>query len=927
MDYKICKTVIFLCYFAEIAKIVCSRSRIDNATKVSRIFHGEAGNDSDTTCRLTLAEPNVVEVINGYFEAGTILLRYEILIEGNTGTVLNSKNSTLYQPTKWTLTNSPAGQALLLLKDYFNEMSLYTLGYGTESVVVKVSQTPHHCLESLTETSGELEHRLTNGVLRSFGHADFQLSLGTRACNRHVENMTSNVGIVVYRCCMESLDGSIHCEEIGKTLWLSLLFNTIHFLQVVVIVFSPLFIPQSMYRLSSAFIDYVYKPGDIPLTFNVARLNPATNNPVEQFVEASKHWFTKMEHFEQYIWGMVPGTAYKMHVKEVRLRVKASKIIPEGYVPVGLFSFLRKFLFRCGLRKDIPSAEKCCNTNSLIYCPGNKTLTWYKIGVYLASAVLMVLPLLPWLLRIWFYYSIEESVIATKRRAMINRHLVLSSTGSITIDLSPLSMIFVVSYILVGAEAVLYTVMPRKVKRKINFTIKQCLRDTRATKASDVCADFTKYLCYPFVHYGVLGFFYLPLILCIQLPVLLIISICRTLPLIDLSIRMIVNCLYYILKVICPEDCIPDLNVASNSSGIFSKVIVKDQEKCHKRKNKLTYALSLACCFVTMWLLLLIVSECISFYVECAVYTLIGIILNSSRIMKHIILVLVIAYYGQDCFKRVNNVYLAFNKIINKEVQKGVGDKEIKTVTAMCPGNQPNTAFAVNRTDQKLRFTVGTNGFLKCSINSLLLFLTCDDIFLIPRKILMHIAQKSHFACPKKPSVLYLRAFIDFLSILLFLTFVFIVIFAFGQANNVSSASQALAALGVGFIPLVLRKFLFKSHDSPALDTSNIAWTTMFADAVKDCTCLWDVEDIVIDKLEEINDESEAAEVLCKNEDEEADIKLLKPTERNPNAVDLLVKVEKDELDETVMTLFVRRTQKDTAYNSSRTEEPEYTRL
>ena len=675
MDNKLYKTVIFLCYFAHTVTIVSSESRIDDDTEGNSTFAEEVlletNKDSDSACRLTLAEPNVIELINGYFERGTKLLRYEILIEGKTETVLTFTNGTLYQPTKWTLTNSPAGKALLLLKDYFNEMSLYTLGYGT----VKLNQTPHHCLETLMETSEELQHRLTTGVLRSFGHADFQLSSGTQVCNRHVENSTSNVGIFVYRCCMESLDGSVHCEEIGKNVWLTLLFNTIHFLQIVVIVFSPLLIPQSMYRLSSAFIDYVYKPSDIPLTFNVTRLNPAANNPGEQFVEARKHWFMKMEHFEQYIWGMVPGTAYKMHVKEVKLRVKASKIIPEGYVPVGLSSFLRKFLFRCGLRKDIPATAACCKTNSLKYCPGHKILAWYRIGIYLGSAVLPVILLLPWVLRIWFYYSVEESVITTKRRAMISRHLVLSSTGSITTDLSPLSMIFVVTYILVGAEAILYTVMPRKVKRKLNFTIKQCLRDMRATKSSDVCARFTHYLCYPFIRYGVVGCVFLPLVLCIQFPVLLAIFVCRTLPLIDLSVRMILNCLYNILKVIYPETCISHPNVDSGSGlqtlinefeNIFGKVIVQDQEKYHKRRNKLIYALSLACCFVTMWLLLLIVSECILFYVESAVYTLIGIILNSSRIMKHLTLVLVIAYYGHDCFSSVYNVYLSFNKIINK---------------------------------------------------------------------------------------------------------------------------------------------------------------------------------------------------------------------------------------------------------------------
>ena len=147
------------------------------------------------------------------------------MIDGETGRSLNSTKASLYHPTEWTLTNSPAGTSLLLLKDYFNEMSLYTLGYGTETVAVKLNQTPTDCLANMADANSgaDLELFIATGILDSFGNPDLKLSGGIRVCSRHVINTTINIGRFVYRCCDVRLNGKLHCEDVEETIWLTLL--------------------------------------------------------------------------------------------------------------------------------------------------------------------------------------------------------------------------------------------------------------------------------------------------------------------------------------------------------------------------------------------------------------------------------------------------------------------------------------------------------------------------------------------------------------------------------------------------------------------------------------------------------------------------------------------------------------------------------
>jgi hypothetical protein len=184
---------------------------------------------------------------------------------------------------------------------------------------------------------------------------------------------------------------------------------------------------------------------------------------------------------------------------------------------------------------------------------------------------------------------------------------------------------------------------------------------------------------------------------------------------------------------------------------------------------------------------------------------------------------------------------------------------------------QENAAFRIpaqEKVPERIQFVPGSEKYLKINMPRLALFLEKTDVPYIPRSFLFRMAKLPHHLCPGEIHLLYFKALRDFSLILVFLFFVFVVIFAFGQAQDISSGGQAIAALGSGFLPLVLRKFLFQSHGGSGFDKSNLKWKNMFAQKVQNYVERWNFEDIVLTKPPVLAD-SNAENIIVKSKDKD----------------------------------------------------------
>lgn len=817
-----------------------------------------------TNCSLVLKFPDVRNKIATLANVGNKLVKFNLEIVGDRGLLNDTYPGSIYNPHLWVISTSLTGNAMLMLKEYFDAMSLNTLGHGVASVSLTLIQDPEDCLNDAQVE--DIENIIRLQFLNNFGAEENELPEEAVICNSHIVEAGETVGRLVYICCNKELQNDLQCSELKESVWFQILFISITVLQVLIILYSPSMLPDSVYKARTVFQKYVFEtePGKL-LKLNVKKVAGNVDNG---FIKTRKHSFTHLTSFNAHLKDLLPGKVYTLYVKAVDISVRGSKIIPEGSAPVSVLHFIRNFFVRCKLRSEIASVGDCCTQDMCIMLPWKHAVPWYRCLGFVMTAVVAAVCASPWLLRIWFYNAHEKEAILHQADVLESRNFTIPYTGNMLSYLSPSHTIYLGIYFLFSIEIVLYTCMPNSIKRKLKFTVRKCLRDMRDTPKQDACGLFAANMLLPLKKCGVIGCVFLPVWL-ILLPLSLCLLALQILPIVNLSVRLLVNLLYYSIKIIHPDICNTCQKPSQGKVKMWikiqlSSIVIVNNEEANNRSNQIVQAVSLIMSFVSMWLLLFIVIDCIAFYVECTVYALVGFILNPRDTMKYVSLILLIAVYGNDCFSGVHSKYAAYSSAINAEVQSMVGDR-VMEVASQSAKEQENTAFRVpakTAVCERMHLVAGSEKFLKWRIPRLTLFLDKADIPYIPTSFLLEMGKLNHYLCPGVIYQLYLRALLDFSFILIFLMFVFIVIFAFGQAQDISSGGQTIAALGSGFLPLVLRKFLFQSQAGSGVDKSNLKWKNMFANAVQNYADRWNFEDIYVTHTEE-TDVNPKAEGTC----------------------------------------------------------------
>ena len=790
-----------------------------------------------SACSLRPHDTSAQELIQGYIAENLRLLKYTFNVKEDNSVF--SPNSTeenmLLQPYKFVLALDATGKSLLTLKEYFQPLSLHTLGYGVAEIEVELIQVPPNCLTNVNTADLEKQFKLL--IFRNFGNETLSTISGKEVCNQHIHATKAEVGIIIYSCCKIDVGDNLVCRNLEETVWINVLFTTILILQVIFVLYSPSFVP-SLGRMGTKFLDFTYKPTK-PLQLNIVKVDSNCVISDETFVKSRHFPFVKLETLKQAVRGQNCRILYSLFVRQVHLSVKANKILPDGYSPVSCIKFLKSFFVQCKIRHDLPGLAHCCKADifSKSDCcelPWHKCLTpvmWLVVGVILVS---------PWLIRIWFFYAFEEDVLELSNRVLNKKGLTSAYPGSLTFYLTPKHVIFLLIYIIIPLEVIVFTFLPAAAKRKLKFTIQMSLKSMNETKKFDAFVSFIAHLLFPFEEFGVIGVLIFPLWL-LAMPFGLIILSFLIFPVVNLIVRLLLNFVFYAAKFVNPE--LWQNDEANKGNGILwrclhyirEKIIVVNRFEKRSRRNMIAHVISLAMCLLTIFMLLILVVECIAFYVECVIYIIIGIILNSRDVMKFLSLTVLITWYGYDCFSSVGAKYKSFAKVINSEIQDKLGP-DLKEVAMQSKEVQKEQAFTLAAMDgttvDRMNVVAGREGYLKWNASRLVLFLDSADIPYIPKDFFFKTANLGHFSCPGPVYKMYFNALVELIWITLFLGFVMLVILAFGDSNNISGANQTLATLASGFLPFVFRKFLVRSHSGPALDKGNLTWQTTLAEAI-----------------------------------------------------------------------------------------------
>nr|KAG5705591.1 hypothetical protein BaRGS_034789 [Batillaria attramentaria] len=659
-------------------------------------------------------------------------------------------------------------------------------------------------------------------------------------------------------------DGNVICKDIQYDVWIEVLMAFIVITKILVVLYSPSFLPGSLYRLKYVATEYIYH---IPETAPFKRIRmvvtqfPGTYGNDQKIVRLSE--IKGMEYFKTMVdTNMHLDKLYDVTMDRVRLSVKSRRLLGENYVPVGLLKMIYNNLFRCRIRRLDP-LKTCCETNILGKLnPGLKLMKWYQCCRVFAHLVFLIILILPWILRIIFFFVFEDEDVAEKRRVAGDLGLSVYFQGNFTLYLTPVHGLFVFIYLIFIVDSVVYNVISKAMKEKFKLVLRKCLRDMRERSRIAVCAWGTRMMVVPFQMFGVVGILlflpYLIIILPLGIPVVAF----YLFPAVNLSFRLIIHLFLFM----CPAKVVDRWEEFSER---FSKlrehldlnqITAEETFERGRRLGRSDIALQIAVilmCLVSFWSVTFLLMEVVSFFVEMGVYTLMGIIVNAGSTLQYITVISLTALYGRAVFNEVNNTYLAYHKQIH-DMLLAMKRDEIKMIARNEALDQENTALRVQgdlatpAEEPDLRLIVKA-GVPQWRTSSMLMFLDRKDTPYTPEKFFYDSIVLSYCGAPGPLYLSFIAAFWSFGRILLFLFFVFIVVMAFGDAYSVSSTNQLLATVAGGFIPFLFRYVFSSGAGSVSLHTDSIQFKTQFHQAINRYVQSWPIFDIIPIEFGETN--------------------------------------------------------------------------
>ena len=232
------------------------------------------------------------------------------------------------------------------------------------------------------------------------------------------------------------------------------------------------------------------------------------------------------------------GDIYDIEFKYARLFVKGRKLLDQNTVPVGLPAVLYNNLLRCRLRHT-EVLKTICKRNIF------RNLK-YKCGRALSRMVLLCLAAVPWVLRLWVYFTFEEDTVLQKRELAGRFGLKTIYTSSFTLSLAPFHALFLVIYTILIVDCLVYSCIAKAMKKQFRFVLGKSLRGMK--EQFGMGEKVTKFLlepCETLPRVGVLVCLWRLCLLVACLPVLAIFIF----PALNLTARLLAHFVFFM----CPS--------------------------------------------------------------------------------------------------------------------------------------------------------------------------------------------------------------------------------------------------------------------------------------------------------------------------------------------------------------------------------------
>ncbi|CAG5118880.1 unnamed protein product, partial [Candidula unifasciata] len=468
---------------------------------------------------------------------------------------------------------------------------------------------------------------------------------------------------------------------------------------------------------------------------------------------------------------------------------------------------------------------------------------------------LLILLAIPWIIRAILYFAYEAAIIEDKKRVARELDLEVHLPPSVVVHLTPIHGLFLVIYIIFTIDSIFYGVLSSGMKEKLKCVTRQCLRDMKERSRVTILAWIVKLTVMPFRFFGIVGLvFFLPyfaIVLVISLPFVAF----YIFPTLNFSFRLLIH----LFAFLCPQGVINKFQELSEKLAPVKKQLKLREVTANENvvdkhyytaKGIILQLVVIIMCLISFWSLTLLLMEVVSFFVEIFVYTFMGVVVNAGVILHYLAVLLMVVIYSKNTFSRVYRLYQSYHRIIHRQLMAMIKD-EIAHVATQEALDQENTAFIVqgeaasNKPVNAAPRIRVKNHQLQWQTFGMLVFLDKKDTPLTPEKFFYETITLNYFGCPGPIYRNVCSAVWDFLKILMFLMFVFVVVMALGDAYQISTTNQLLATVVGSFVPFIFRYFFPSSLDVDHIDGSSIQFKTELHKAINSYTQSWPVFDII----------------------------------------------------------------------------------
>ena len=813
---------------------------------------GELWDDVNVTdCRLEAIDVGMKQRVVDILARKAKLIEYHLtVVNYSGGNPLTAGARWMYKADVWSRVGTSHGHTILNLAFNYGVLSLMTLTLGVQAVGVRLRDSPPGCL------AGRTERAKTGAVLRLLLRdldADGPVTVWdgeSTVCHQLIAEVRRSARFTD-RCCYRRRDApaSTACFTGLPNRWLAILDQLLAALHCAIFIFGPFALPGWMYSAADDTRDYVVELRE-PLACTLCISRADTVSGVSARHTLDVRGCKRFERCRRLARELPAGVVIPVRVSRYDVHVNYRRLLCEDRVPVSLVECLARALFLCKLR-ELDAFADCCDADMLgCWRRRARPLRWIGCCNYFGRALLVLFVPLPYYVRLGIYYAFEHPEMVARRDAAAALRLPVHFSHRLLQSLTPTHPLFIAAYCVFLASGLTVAYFSgRQRSTRFQQSVIASFVDLQDLSMLKAIGMVVANLLWPFKRFGVWGCFigliYWPLIM----PISVIACVIYCLPVVFVTCRLLRHT--FIARPAGDDGLPPSHGVHAFAADVLLRTLETPTAACGvsaRLPGALVKGAATLAALLTLYSVLLLVTEVVGFAAEVLCFTMMGIIVNASKVLKYGSLIFLVIVYSYDCYNNVNKKYVKLNKALFAEVKDRLGDC-IDRFTSLPAHLQGDRGFksceASEQADYESADDVAVGRALHWHINDLILFVDRDDRPRIPKQLFEEVCQIRVAGSPGPVYRSYLQATGRFLTIVCFLVFVFLVVLSFGDNYKISSTNQMLATMAGGFMP-----FIFTSLLKPAsaeIETNLVSFRSKLEEIIINFHQTWPMSDFQFD--------------------------------------------------------------------------------